>query len=331
MLSSTEDKPMNEDVDVPTLHFFRATPPDLPQHPPLASSLQAFETCLFLIGLNRYPSALISCATAWESVLKAKLAIPAERNSKLVVLLDKARAQYPPLRAFDRSKLDRFREERNHLVHSGFSPKDDEECSILLLETGFPFLSLCYQVLFDFYLDWRDIRPGSGIFTSLTPEELDTVGLIPEVAEQLRIAGEVYRRSKSIQGQKHLYCFSALSHYIRLSLKESAMTESEWNIIENADSLGTKFNEEHKFKEEVRRVFDAAWDFDCPFCAGNQSLVTELETEKLKAAVVATTRCACVQCGFIVGKQAPYLAEVLLAEQITKNRARILKEYGIQF
>lgn len=42
----------------PSFVFFRATPADMMKQPPLASSLQSFETCLFLIALRRLPSAL---------------------------------------------------------------------------------------------------------------------------------------------------------------------------------------------------------------------------------------------------------------------------------
>ena len=72
---------MTIDENSPTLDFFRATPRDMVSQAPLASSLQSFETCLFLIGLDRFPGALVSCASAWESALKAKLAIGPEERS----------------------------------------------------------------------------------------------------------------------------------------------------------------------------------------------------------------------------------------------------------
>ena len=66
---------MASDEGSPILHFFGATLHDMLGQPPLASSLQSFETCLFLIALERFPSALVSCATAWESAIKSKLKI----------------------------------------------------------------------------------------------------------------------------------------------------------------------------------------------------------------------------------------------------------------
>src|ERR1019366_4879138 len=132
---------------MPTLKFFRATPPDLLAYPPLASSLQTFETCLFLIGMHRYPSALVSCGTAWESVMKAKLAIPPEDRIMAAELLKKTRSRFVALNVFDGDALRAFRDARNRVVHYGFSPKDDEECAVLLLKVGFPFLSLLYREL----------------------------------------------------------------------------------------------------------------------------------------------------------------------------------------
>lgn len=322
---------MNVNPDIPSLHFFRETPLDMLKHPPLASSLQTFETCLFLIGIHRYPSALVSCGTAWESVIKAKLAISPKGGSTAEQLLKRIRSLAPALQAFDESKLDLFRRKRNSVVHYGFSPKDDEECVVLLLETGFPFLTLLYRELFDFFLDWRDIRPGNTDFHGLSPGEMSKAGLVPELAEHLRGAGDVYARAKHLQGLSHSYCFSGLSHYIRVGLKESAKTEAEWSVIEGADSNGARWTAEHEIKKRLEEVLDnPTWEFDCPICGGFESVVAEFDGERLDAAEVVTKRCACVQCGFVVRKGEPYLSEVLLAGQIATKTPAILREFGIK-
>ena len=59
--------------------FLQGKEPDfLKQHARLLDDYfrQAFETSMFLIAMERYPSALISCASAIESAIKAKLKIP---------------------------------------------------------------------------------------------------------------------------------------------------------------------------------------------------------------------------------------------------------------
>lgn len=321
---------MLSDENQPRLDFFRATPSGLLAQPPLASSLQSFETCLYLLGLNRYPSAVVSCATAWESALKAKLAIgPEARGIALEKLITDIRSRFEPLRMFDDKKLDTFRRKRNHLVHFGFSPKDDQECALLLLETGLPFLSLCYRVLFDFYLDWQDIRTGITEFINLTPEEKAKVGLALEVAEQLRFVKEIYYFAKKSDKFHSTDCFSAFEHFIRLGLKDSAKTESEWDIIKNADTHGLKWESEQKVKKDLEKMLGPFWVFSCPVCRGVDSLVAELNETKLQKHQIVTDRCACVQCGFVVGKGAPYISPILLADEIANNRQKILKEFGL--
>jgi hypothetical protein len=100
---------MESDETRPTLNFFRATPPDMLEWPPLASSLQNFETCLFLIALGRYPSAVMSCANAWESAIKARLKILQNEHKQLFQLLDDVRSKFEPLRSFDERRVTEFR------------------------------------------------------------------------------------------------------------------------------------------------------------------------------------------------------------------------------
>jgi hypothetical protein len=321
---------MASDDNRPTLNFFRATPHGMLAQPPLASSLQSFETCLFLLGLDRYPSAVVSCATAWESALKAKLAIgPEERGVTLEKMLTDIRSRSEPLRMYDEEKLDAFRRKRNQLVHFGFSPKDDQECATLLLETGLPFLSLCYRVLFDFYLDWQEVRPGTTEFTNLTPEEMAKAGLLSEVAEQLRFVREISYLAKRHGKFDPTHCFSAFRQFIRLGLKESANTESELDIIKHADTHGLKFELEQKAKKDLEKLLEPSWVFNCPICYGFDSVVAELDETRLHDHQIVTDRCACVQCGFVVGKGTPYISQILLTEQIANNRAEILKGFGL--
>jgi hypothetical protein len=104
---------MPSDESSLTFDFFRATPCNMARLPPLANSLQSFETSLFLIGLGKYRSALIACATAWESALKAKLGIAPEEQIKLYELLNRIIAQYGRLQSFNSEKLKHFRTTRN--------------------------------------------------------------------------------------------------------------------------------------------------------------------------------------------------------------------------
>src|SRR5437588_473581 len=124
---------MSASVDEkPELIFFRDTPKDLLNRPPLASSLQNLETSFLLLAVWRYPHGLVSCASAIESALKAAFN---KRRKGFGELLKLANAELPG-DVFSQADLDEFRDKRNEIVHYGFSPKDDEISAVLLLKTG---------------------------------------------------------------------------------------------------------------------------------------------------------------------------------------------------
>jgi hypothetical protein len=314
----------------PTLNFFRATPCHMPEHPPLASSLQLYETCLFLIALGRFPSALLACATAWESVIRAKLGLAPENDLRLDALIDQIQNSSGTLKTYDRNKLHAFRKTRNRIAHFGFSPKDDEECARLLLETGLPFLNRCYRELFDFYLDWQDIRPGNNNFSVLNSEEMAKAGLLPEVAEHLRVVSRVYARAKHLRGLDLSYCFRGFKKYISVRQKEMSFTATEAEILQQGDENGVKFEYEMKEKQEVTRIFNVPWEFGCPICDGYKCLIGELDDARLDMRQVSVRRCACVGCGLVVPQGSPFLADELLRKAIEEETPRILKELGIR-
>ena len=64
----------------PTLLFFRHRPKEWHTNTLLASSLQSLETGFFLIALERFPHALVVCASAIESSLQAADINPRERD-----------------------------------------------------------------------------------------------------------------------------------------------------------------------------------------------------------------------------------------------------------
>ncbi len=296
--------------------LFRATPADMMKHPPLASSLQSFETCLLLIALGRLPSALVSCAAAVESVIKAKLGKPPEDEVKFWKLIQEIRQLCPSLRLFDETKLDRFRDTRNRVVHYGYTPKDDEVCAVELLETGFPFLEKCYSELFGFGLI---SQPGSQ----------REAGLERGVAEQYRVCREVYRRAKELKGISYGYCFDSLAHCIRFGLKAVTMTVTERSLMEIEEDLGGKFEHEQRVRQRIERAFKGpTWEFDCPICGGQSSMIAELDEAALRSKRVSVRLCMCVSCEMLVSDGHPYLADELLRVGI-EVRSQMMKEFGI--
>lgn len=318
--------------ETPTLHFFRATPPDMMLHPPLASSLQTLETSFLLIAFGRYPSALVACASAWESVIKAKLGIPQEDKIKTHQLLELIRRRSAGLRNWNRASLDRFCTKRNRIAHYGFSPKDDSECARLLLETGLPFLSRCYLELFGF--------------------RLEAAGLLPELAAHLRVAFRVYSGVRKLaagpRGMEssgpnefggplgYSCCFLSLARLIRYCFRDIAIQPPESEYLQTmVEVCGSDWEREWEFERQQvarleRALKNSTWIFNCPVCGGPARLVAELDDRGLEERRVTVKFCACAKCNLVVPREAPLLAEVLLAPQLEKEADKILKEYGIK-
>lgn len=318
---------MTEKPDAPKLHFFRTTPREMLERPPLASSLQTLESCFFLIALSRFPHALVACATAWESALKASLSIPPTQFRELAKLLKDIREESAALDAYDDGKLWVFRDTRNRIAHYGFSPKDDQACAVLLFETGLPFLTLCYRELFDFYLDWRDIRPGNPDFHNLSPSEMEKAGLLPDVAEQLRLAFQAYSQAKELTDVDLTYCFRAFAHSINIALKDTHTSGVETRILRNDKIHWLRDEEVEKEKQALAEEFnDLMWTFNCPICGEYESLIAELDDDSLDSGQVHLLRCACVSCHFVVPHGAPFLTDLVLERQLQKQTPEILRQ-----
>jgi hypothetical protein len=316
MNTTPKDATREPDHEQPTFIFFRTTPPDITNHPPLASSLQSFETCLLLIALGRFPSALASCATAVESVIKAKLGTPLDDQVRMWELIEEIRRVSPTLRLFDETKLEHFRETRNRVVHYGYTPKDDELCALQLLETGLPFLEKCYRDLFGFAL----ISGPGGV-----PQG----GLDPKLARHYATSKKVYLRARELRGITYGYCLNPLAHYIRLAVKSMTTSVTEANMLEIDADSGVRFEHEERAKRKLlERHPGPTEEFDCPLCEGQSSMVAEMDAEASKQNRVSVRWCYCVSCGMLVSDGSPYLADEILRIPI-EVRAQMLKELGL--
>lgn len=319
---------MSASIEMPTLHFFRATPANLLKQPPLASSLQSLETTFFLLALERYPSALVSCATAWESVIKAKLGIPPDDEVKLWKLLDIIRDKFPALNRYNKWKIDEFRKTRNRLVHFGFSPKDDRKCGRYLVETGLPFLCSLYRELFDFYVNWHDLRPELADFMQLNDMEMAKAGLTSDFADQLHIVNAMHKLNRDRADFNPLFCFTAFSHYVRVRIKEAHKSYAEERVTERAESTGIRFETEEAEKQRLEsKLSGETWEFDCPICAGVKSVIAELDRYALDRKRVNLTGCMCVSCHLVIPKGAYHLADLLLEKELEKQTQEILEGY----
>jgi hypothetical protein len=297
---------MSDKQQTPTLHFFRATPDNLISHPPLCSSLQNLESCFFLLALERYPHALIACASAIESGIKAALKIRPEVWVDLKDLLAQVRSHSHRLQQFSQWNLDNPRRTRNRMVHYGFSPQDDEQTAVLLRKVGFRFLNQCYEEFFDFSLE---------------------KGLRPDFFQQLSIATEVYDKAKNIRGLSFTYCFRAFSHLLRWSVKDSLMSHWEPESAQSADETGLKFALCEKQRGKLEQLFIQCWFFDCPICNDVETFACELDDDQLDIGKVHLQRAVCVSCGLVIPHGCPFLTDAICREQIEEKSPVILRAF----
>ena len=295
-----------------SFEFFRALPA-APVSDGVLASLQAFETSLFLISLSRFPHALTLCTSAIEGAIKASpKGDPAAKNLRDTIA--SARCAAPRLGAFQQEDLDSLRRKRNEIVHKGFSPRDDNVCAYLLLNTGIAFLDSCYRELHDF--DFM-------------------AGLLPEIAEQIQLALRVYSRCRPEripQGKEPeedvSYCFLAFARFVRSSFKDSFSSSSDLKAAQYAEEIGVKFGYTEDQCNRLERQMACPWRFDCPICREYKTAVTDLDGEVLEDGVVRPVCLVCPSCGLVVLKEHSFLAEELLSGTVAKERAAILKDYG---
>ena len=299
---------MNENDSQPTLNFFRTTPDNLMQRPPLCSSLQSLESSFILIALGRHPHALVACASAIESAIKAWLTKGPEDKDGLQKLVGQARQRSQRLREFHEPDLENFRTTRNRMVHYGFSPKDDHVAASLLLRVGFRFLNSCYTEFFDFTLE---------------------TGLLAEFYERLMTAQRVHHRAQHVPDVGLSYCFIAFGHYVRWSLRESLMAHWECESAQWADERGVKFDSCKRQKEKLQGILDPCWAFDCPNCHDIETFIAELDGRQLDTAKVHLLRAACASCGLVIPAGCPFLADEICKGGVDRHRSAILRDYGI--
>ena len=307
---------VSNEHDQPRLIFYRNTPKNLPTLHPLASSLQHLETSFLLIALERYPHALVSCASSTESALKAWQIGGQQKDHRFEVLLNLANTAIPSHARFIQADLDEFRRKRNDIIHYGFTPKDDEVSAVLLLKTGYRLIAQCYETLFRFPLHRHGDTYG---------------GLRPEFDRQLAIAQRVYSMAVKAGIDKLTYCFTAFAHTIRWGIQHWMMSDWQVQTLESEEEGGWRsWGLKHDFTAKLEREFhEESWRFSCDICGGHESLVCELDVGQLEKGNIHLGRAVCVNCGLVIPANCPFLTDELCVEQRDADRGRILKGFGI--
>ncbi len=299
----------------------------------MASSLQSLETCFILMSCYRYPHALISCVTGIESAIRANQGLPSEDKTKLWELLEVMQSNPINIKDFSRKSLRELCDARNRIVHYGFSPLDDDTSVRLLIRIGLPLIKRCYQRFFDFYLDWRDVRPGLSSFHDLTSEEIAKVGLFPEFADSLNLARSIYSKAKELRGIDLSYCITPFSQHIRFALKNNYLGLAEQSLISGTGGQ-EEFDAENSAKELIEKAFKKlssceCYYFDCPICDGCDSVVAQIIDSNIDNGILSFQRAACVKCGLFLPPK-PFITDMVLEHEIEKHRKEILAGYGLK-
>jgi hypothetical protein len=289
------------------LHLFRRHPS--PFDAGAATSLQGFETTLFLIALKRFPHALASCVFAIEAVARRSAPSKVRLRDLLPESPDRA-ILTPGLRPHEISEL---RVARNRIVHAGFAKADESISAALLLRTGIPLLEHYFNSLYGF-----DIMDG----------------LLREFAYHLGVAKTVYHRIAAAENdddpesQDLTYCFRSFGHLLNERIRLAETPDWMHAASTRADEIGTRWESVKKFKDSAERAFACPYEFDCPVCCEVHSVVADLESSGLERGFVIPFRLVCADCEFVVSPQHLFLAEELLRDQATEKRPEILKGYG---
>jgi hypothetical protein len=300
---------LSVEEDKPELQMYRRTPEELLLRPPLASSLQSFESSVELIALGRFPHAFTSCAFAIESALKAAYRLAPGGGEGLQTLLDRARRDLPDIARFREPDIDNLRRTRNRIVHYGFSPKDDRITATILLDCAIPLLASAYGGFFKF--DLYD-------------------GLIWEFGIQLRHALAVYDRFRTQPDLDPSHCLVVFAHQVRWSMKGWFMADWEQEAADEAESGMLKFELVERKRAKVESALDPAWWFDCPVCSGIRSFVCQLVDSALDSRTISLSRGICLDCGLVIPSGTPWLADVVCQKQIEDERVKILKDFGLE-
>jgi hypothetical protein len=304
---TAEDRVTSErsEIDRATLVFFRERPADPSDE--VISSLQAFETALFLVALHRYPHALMTWVVGVENALKAKL--PSSSRSPLQQLLNDVLAVSPLTQAIPTADLVQLRQFRNRVAHRGFSPRDDSESAALLLRVGIPLTQAVFADLHDF--DFRN-------------------GLLEEYARLVDIGVQAYALARDLHEIDYAFALNPLGHLIRVSFQANFSTTWQLRALERGWEVGLEFEAIAKGRNELESLFGASAVVSCPICAAVDSLSCELDSEVLDSRKVVAQRAACVSCGFVVATGQPFITQLLVGDQLQAAREDILRGYGIR-
>jgi hypothetical protein len=319
-------------MNAPEFRFFRTTPPKLVDNPPLASSLQAFETSLELIAFHRFPAALIACVNAWESALKAAFKIEeAPRTPSLRELLNRSETAIIRSASWDTDKNLKLINKRNQITHYGYTPKDSSVCATLLLETAYPGLACIYEYFFDYRLMWQQLGDSPNTSESLSKSDLDKVGLISQWGDPLWLAVNQFQRQQATQKLSPTWYFHPLASALRLGFQRSWTSSAEHETLVLTESDGVFYEQQEQIRSQVvRQMSDCKTTLFCPICDASDTFIIEFDEDAFAEGQMATKRCVCVACYFSLPSAAGFLIPALVNEDLFPRWQALRIDCGLE-
>jgi hypothetical protein len=316
----------------PEFRFLRATPPKLVDNPPLASSLQAFETSLELIALHRFPAALIACVNAWESALKAAFEIEeAPHTPSLRKLLERPETAILRSASWNTERNLKLIEKRNQITHYGYTPKDSSICTTLLLETAYPGLACVYEHFFDFRLMWQQLGDSQHTFGSFCSSDMNKVGLVPQWGDLLWLAMNQFQQHQAAHNLAPAWYFHPLASALRLGFQKSWTSPAENEALVLAESDGILYEQQEQVRSQVvRQMSDCQTTLFCPICDAADTFLIEFDEDALDDGPMTTKWCFCVACHFSLPSAAGFLIPALLTEDLFPHWQALRIDCGLE-
>lgn len=286
------------------------------ERPPALSALQSFETFLLLSALGRHPQAMITLTAGLESAAKSVSGVDPEDRSNLAEALATLKSLIPkgyPITFTD--SLTNLRIKRNHLIHFGHSPKDDNESIRLSFGTALPLMN-----------EWAKQKHKIDFFKVLH----GGLGVILQ-----RSVGLIQDRSSYALGEANL--IRGVRHWIIHHTRDSFLSRWELFVLDSDEStVGTAIASGFDYREkalESLKLRDPNVTLTCPICSSTEAFVVELDEESLfnGNGMFSPTLGTCTYCDFHVPAKSEKLIVELCADQLTTELlCQIRLEYGVK-
>ena len=232
-----------------------AHPREEPQ-PGVLSALQAFETALMLVALNRWPSVIPLAWSGCESLLRSKYKDLGSAPD--IHVLQKKYHEDTDLLSGLNDKAHKFRKLRNRIQHEGFSPRDDSECMEVFFDTGIPYFEHMVKEVVGEPLSYN-------------------LGCDEDFKRLLRKIRQSVTNKRLADDERHIPAFF-LQRFLRWSLSPTFFSAFDEVVINSADESDAGIDAEWTLKASLCDALEAlaghdGWSYEMAAGYGPDGLI----------------------------------------------------------